>query len=100
LDLIGDGVQEGGTFFARAVAIGPKGLFGGLRGAVNQLDRAHREMVGLPPCGLIAECLIRGDPFAGDQMPAMRSERHFLPFLEFWRVSRNSEPGWRRWPRR
>ena len=43
VDLIGDGMEEGSTFRAAAVAIGPERLFGGLAGAVHQIRRACAE---------------------------------------------------------
>ncbi|MPL80554.1 hypothetical protein SDC9_26455 [bioreactor metagenome] len=80
LDLVGDGVQEGGALGAGGVTIAPERLFRGAGGGVDQLGRADREGMGGAVGGGGEEGLLGADPVTGDQVLAMGGEGHCVSF--------------------
>ena len=71
LDLVGDGVQEGGALGAGGLAIAPESILGGLAGLVHQIGCCITKLTHRPMGGRRGECRFAGNPFACNQVLAM-----------------------------
>ena len=74
LDLLGDGLQKGGAFGPRGIAIGPKSCFGGSAGGVDMRSCADLKFIAPTARRCVGEGGAAANPRAGDQVFAMRFE--------------------------